>query len=158
VKLDKDDIRQLYEQHANGLIAYACSFLRGFTAAEDLLHEVFTRLLQSGTDFDGSPLPYLYRSVRNACINHVRDGSRDAEWHDDWLEGPPGMADLGVVLQSALQVLPAEQREVIVLHIWGQLTLEEVAETVGISPNTAASRYRYGLTKLKAQFNAVPKG
>ena len=158
VKLDKDAIRQLYEQHGRGLSAYACSSVRGFAAAEDILHEVFTHLLENSTEFDGSPVPYLYRCVRNASINYVRDRSRDAELHDCWLESPPGMAELGVVLQSALQELAAEQRETIVLHIWGQLTFEEVAETLGISPSTAASRYRYGLAKLKAQFNAVPKG
>jgi RNA polymerase sigma-70 factor (ECF subfamily) len=41
-----------------------------------------------------------------------------------------------------------DQREVIILRVWGQLTFEEVASIVGVSPNTAASRYRYGLAKL----------
>ena len=157
MKLDQEAIRQLYEQHGRGLSAYACSFLHGFAAAEDLLHKLFSGLLQSSTDFEGSPVPYLYRCVRNASINYLRDRSRDAELHDQWLESPD-MADLGVVLQSVLEELPAEQREIIVLHIWGQLTFEEVGETLGILPSTAASRYRYGLAKLKAQFNVMPKG
>jgi RNA polymerase sigma-70 factor (ECF subfamily) len=52
-------------------------------------------------------------------------------------------------LQSALRTLPGEQREVVVLRIWGQLTYEEAAAVIGISPNTAASRYRYGIEKLR---------
>jgi RNA polymerase sigma-70 factor (ECF subfamily) len=54
-----------------------------------------------------------------------------------------------LALQSALRMLPQEQREIVVLHIWGELTFEDAAAIVGISPNTAASRYRYGLGKLR---------
>ena len=54
-----------------------------------------------------------------------------------------------MALQSALRMLPDEQREVLVLRIWGQLMFDEAAAVIGVSPNTAASRYRYGLAKLK---------
>jgi RNA polymerase sigma factor (sigma-70 family) len=54
-----------------------------------------------------------------------------------------------IALQSALRRLPDEQREIVVLRVWGQLTFEEAAAIIGVSPNTAASRYRYGLAKLK---------
>jgi len=157
VKLDRDTIRRLYEQHGTGLLAYGCAILHRFNAAEDVLHEVFTNLLESSTDFVGSPVPYLYRSVRNACLNYLRDHSRDTDL-DQWLESPPGMDDVGIILQSALRQLAEEQREVIILHIWGELTFEQIAEALSISPNTAASRYRYGVTRLKTQFNPVPKG
>jgi RNA polymerase sigma-70 factor (ECF subfamily) len=60
-------------------------------------------------------------------------------------------------LDSALKELPAEQREVIVLHVWGQMTFEEAAAALEISANTAASRYRYGLAKLKEQLKPFAK-
>ena len=66
-----------------------------------------------------------------------------------WLESPDGSRETAMALQSALKSLPDEQREVVVLKIWGQLTFEEAAAVIGISPNTAASRYRYGIEKLK---------
>jgi RNA polymerase sigma-70 factor, ECF subfamily len=66
-----------------------------------------------------------------------------------WLESPNGSQESAIALQSALRMLPADQREVVVLRIWGQFTFEEAAAIIGISPNTAASRYRYGLEKLK---------
>ena len=53
------------------------------------------------------------------------------------------------VRQAVRELAADEQREVVVLKIWGQLTFEEAAAVIGISPNTAASRYRYGLEKLK---------
>ena len=51
-------------------------------------------------------------------------------------------------LRHALKSLPDDQREVIVLHVWGELTFSDIGELMGISANTAASRYRYALAKL----------
>ena len=156
-KLDREQIKRLYEQHGRGLIAYACTFLPGFASAEDVLHQVFERLLRGGIDIEGSPVPYLYRAVRNAALNDVRNRARDVVL-DDWLESPPDMRDAGIVLQSALRDLPVEQREVITLRVWGQMTFDEVATTLGIPAKTAESRYRYGLSKLKEVFRPVTKG
>jgi RNA polymerase sigma-70 factor (ECF subfamily) len=99
----------------------------------------------------GEPKPYLFRAVRNAALNHIRGQSREVELGDAgvWLESPDGSVETGLALQSALKTLPGEQREVVVLKIWGELTFEESAAIIGISPNTAASRYRYGLEKLR---------
>jgi RNA polymerase sigma-70 factor (ECF subfamily) len=94
----------------------------------------------------------LYRAVRNVALNQIRNRSREVNLKDTWLESPSGMELSGFELQSSLQDLPEEQREVIVLHVWGELSFEEVADALGISPNTAASRYRYGLSKLREQF------
>jgi len=153
VKPDREKIRRLYEEHGRGLIAYACSFVSGFAAAEDVLHQVFERLLRGGIELEEPPAPYLYRAVRNAALNVVRNRSRDAQLDDGWLESPAGMGVEGIVLQSALRELPEEQREMIVLRVWGQMSFDEAAATLGISPKTAASRYRYGLLKLREQFN-----
>jgi RNA polymerase sigma-70 factor (ECF subfamily) len=65
------------------------------------------------------------------------------------------MEQTALELQSALRGLPDEQREVIVLHVWGELSFEEVAEALSIPANTAASRYRYGLSKLREQFQVT---
>jgi RNA polymerase sigma-70 factor (ECF subfamily) len=53
-------------------------------------------------------------------------------------------------LERAVQALPPEQQELIALKIDGALTFAEIAAVLGISPNTAASRYRYALEKLRA--------
>ena len=67
------------------------------------------------------------------------------------------MEDTGLALQSALAELPEEQREIVILRVWGQLTFEEAAAALDISPNTAASRYRYALAKLKEQLQPLAK-
>jgi len=150
-KLDRERIRDLYDQDGRVMLAYAVSLLRDRAAAEDVLHHVFTRLLEGNLAINGSPAPYVFRAIRNAAFNYKRDRSRetDLETNGRWLEAPQGLEDAGLALEAALQELPSEQREVIVLHIWGQMTFEETAAALDISPNTAASRYRYALARLK---------
>jgi RNA polymerase sigma-70 factor (ECF subfamily) len=156
-QLDRDEVRRLYERHSRGLLAYACAFMPSFAAAEDVLHAVFERLIRGDIEIVGSAASYLYRAVRNAALNETRNRGREVDLDDGWLEGPPEMKQDGIELQSALRKLPDEQREVIVLHIWGRMSFDEVAESLGISPNTAASRYRYGLSKLREQFQTATR-
>lgn len=146
-----DDVRGLYETHGRALLAYASALLRDPSAAEDVLHQVFLNLLRGRASIAGEPAPYLFRAVRNGALNHIRGQARETDLKDAsvWLESPDGSRETSIALQSALRALPAEQREVVVLHIWGQLTFEEAAAVIGVSPNTAASRYRYGLAKLR---------
>jgi RNA polymerase sigma-70 factor, ECF subfamily len=120
-----------------------------------VLHQVFVKLVEGRVAIAGPPAAYLFRAVRNAALNHIRGQSRDVALDEavTWLESPGASRETALALQSALQALPLEQREVVVLHVWGQLTFEETAAIVGVSPNTAASRYRYGLAKLKTTWN-----
>jgi RNA polymerase sigma-70 factor, ECF subfamily len=155
-RLHRRQVQALYEQHSRGLRAYACSVTTSFAAAEDAVHVVFERLLQGGTEINGSPVPYLYRAVHNAALNHIRSRTREVDLTDAWLESPAGMEQSALELQSALRELPEEQREVIILHIWAAMSFEEISNALEISPNTAASRYRYGLSKLRAQFVSEP--
>jgi RNA polymerase sigma-70 factor, ECF subfamily len=146
---DRNEVRRLYEVHGRALLAYASALLHDPSEAEDVLHQVFLRLLRDGTTEISSP-GYLFRAVRNRVLNHIRDRAREVGLDSDaqWLESPSGSTETALALQSALRTVPEEQREVIVLRVWAQMTFEEIAGVVGVPPNTAASRYRYGLAKL----------
>ena len=72
-------------------------------------------------------------------------------------EAPPGR-DTGHfqnALAAALETLPPEQRAVIHLKLWEDATFEAIAETLGIPANTAASRYRYAIDKLREQLRPL---
>jgi len=155
-RLRRAQVEALYEQHSRGLRAYACSVTGSFAAAEDAVHLVFERLLHNGIEITGPRTPYLYRAVHNAALNHIRGKSREAELTDIWLESPGGMEQSALEVQGALAELPQNQREVIILHIWAQMSFDEISSALEISANTAASRYRYGLSKLRAQFASEP--
>ena len=158
-KLDREQVKTLYERHGPALLAYAASLLRDRAAAEDALQQVFMKMLQTTPAITGNPVHYLYRAVRNTAFNYRRRDLRELELatNGHWLESPPGMEETGMALQSALTELPDEQREVIILRLWGEMTFEEAAAALEISPNTAASRYRYALAKLKDRLRPLTK-
>jgi DNA-directed RNA polymerase specialized sigma24 family protein len=84
------------------LFSYACSFVSSFASAEDVLHQVFERLLRGDIEIDGSPIPYLYGAVRNAALNQIRNRSREVNIEDAWLDSPSGMVETGLELQLVL--------------------------------------------------------
>jgi RNA polymerase sigma-70 factor, ECF subfamily len=150
-KLSQEDVRQLYAQHGAVLLAYACLFVADRSIAEDVLHGVFLKLLTSNLTTPDHPRAYLYRAIRNAALNANRAAAREVEFDGEnpWFVAPSGEQADASMLEVALRELPQEQREVIVMRIWGDMTTEEVAAVLEISPNTVASRYRYGLAKLR---------
>ena len=64
---DREKLRQLYEEHARGLIAFACSFVRSFAIAEDVLHQVFERLLRGTIQLAEPSAPYLLLVAQSDC-------------------------------------------------------------------------------------------
>jgi RNA polymerase sigma-70 factor, ECF subfamily len=150
-KLTREGVRKLYEQHAPALLLYARSFVPDGAAAEDALHQVFAKLLRGETTVPDAPLAYLYRAVRNAALNARRSRAKDVgldsqeAWFQHWVDGQEST----VALQCAIRELPEEQREAVILRIWAGMTFEEMAESTSVPVNTVASRYRYGLEKLR---------
>lgn len=157
------------------LLGYARSIVGDHGTAEDLVHQVFVRLLRTKVTVPDAPRAYLVSAVRNAALNHRRDRSREVSLedgrfgrgrdgesglgarHERWFERDSGREGEAVALEHALQQLPDQQREVLVLHLWGEMTFAEVAAVVGISANTAASRYRYAIAKLREQLAPAPE-
>src|SRR5271154_4321081 len=150
-KTRRAEVERLYRLYGAGLLAYGCAITVDRAAAEDVLHQVFLKLLRGDVELPEVARPYLYRAMRNAALNSRRVVSREIELdaQNSWFVAPQGRTEEALTLQAELQELPEEQREAVVLHIWGQMTLQEVAEVTGVTLNTAASRYRYGLSKLR---------
>ncbi len=149
-RLRSHQIEALYREHAPSLLAYARSFGLDAATAEDVLHQVFLRVFENAEALK-EPRPYLFRAIRNTSLNRVRDGSRDVELaeNEPWFAVKEYDPVHEVDLRRALAALPPDQRGVVMLHVWGGLSFEEVGEVVDISPNTASSRYRYALASLR---------
>ena len=150
MRLATDQLRVLYQKHGAALAAYACSLGLDFASAEDVVQQLFLKLLQGSMIPIEAPVPYLYRAVRNASLNLRRDRRHEIELPAEELWLTHRTADSAEIysVQNALRELPAEQRETVFLKIWGGLTLQEIADATGSSINTVASRYRYALEKL----------
>jgi RNA polymerase sigma-70 factor (ECF subfamily) len=156
-KLSSEDIRRLYDRHGPALLTYACTLASDTAAAEDIVHGVFVKLLNGRTDALDAPVAYLYRAVRNQALNSRRNGQRETslEENSHWFIHRSGSKESAIALQQALVELPTEQREVVVMRIWGGMTLAEAAEATGVPLNTAASRYRYALEKLQEKLQPL---
>jgi len=132
-------------------MAYARGFVPDAAAAEDVVHQVFLRLLSAEITMPEAPAAYVYRAVRNAALNARRSGSRLTELdpQSGVFRHGGGNQEAALALEKALAELPEEQREVVVMRMWSGLTLEEIGSAVDVPFNTVASRYRYALEKLR---------
>ena len=145
------EVKALYEKHGSALAAYGCCCGLDFGSAEDVVQQVFLNMLQTRAPLPQIPSAYLYRAVRNGAANYRRDVRREVEMPEgeNWLVSPNGHGEEALAVWSALRDLPEEQRETIFLKVWAGMTLQEIAGMLGISINTAASRYRYAVEKLR---------
>jgi RNA polymerase sigma-70 factor (ECF subfamily) len=142
----------LYEAKATELILYGRALGLSHAESEDVVQEVFLTLVKR-TGPPEQPEHYCVRAFRNRAINYRRSFwrrvARELE-STRWFERTEQETPAEKAAMRCLAKLPSEQRETIVLKIWHHYTFEEIGELVGVSPHTAAGRYRYGLQKLKA--------
>jgi RNA polymerase sigma-70 factor (ECF subfamily) len=157
-KFTKELLERLYEKHGAALAAYGCCYGLDFAAAEDVVQQVFLKLMEGKVVAAHSPVAYLYRAARNASFNHKRNRRREVELPEGELWFSHATADRAEVLslQNALRKMPEEQREAVFLRMWSGMTLQEIAEATDTPLNTVASRYRYALEKLRGQLWEQP--
>src|ERR1017187_3278614 len=154
------DIERLYDEHAQPLYAFLLTLPRDEADTRDLLQEIFVKLAGEPKLLAGvrDERAFLIRLAHNAAVDLMRRrGARDRTKENFAAEmisafAPASDPDEKVFrdeVAAALAELPKEQRAVLHLKLWEELTFEEIAAALDISPNTAASRYRYGLDKLR---------
>jgi len=156
----KDALGRIYEKYKKDLLVLAIALLNDASAAEDVVHDVFLAFAQAVEKFrlTGSLKGFLLTCVANRARNaskakHRQDVSLDsAEAVDSRSDDPPCSIicneQLGQ-LSRAMAQLPYEQREVVMLHFQAGMTFKTIAKSLDVSVNTAKSRYRYGLDKLR---------
>jgi RNA polymerase sigma factor (sigma-70 family) len=156
---------RLYSRHADDLLTLAGSLLGRTDLAEDVLQDVFTKLIESIETFEltGSLKGYLATCVANRARDYLRKDRRRAgaplevaQAVEARQQGPLQaaiVAEQQQRLTTALLELPWEQREAVLLHLHGGLRFREIARLQGISAKTAWSRYRYGLDRLRSRLN-----
>jgi RNA polymerase sigma-70 factor (ECF subfamily) len=151
------EIEVLYRQHGAALLLFASGIFGDRGRAQDAVHQVFLKAIENGSVSEAiNKKAYLFACVRNAVLNDakVHDRNMPLDVDSAWFS-PPDRDYAGEQnLRRALCELPDNQREVIVLHVWGELTFSEIADLLDVSSNTAASRYRYALAKLRGSMLA----
>jgi len=143
----------LYDRIGPSLLCVARVILHAASEAEDVVQDVFVELVRHRDrlghvqDLDA----YVFAMLRNAVGKRVVRQQTERRHLQRFVPHPARKQDAGLPdeLTNALKSLPPEQREVIALKIDGGLTFSQIAEILNVNPNTAASRYRYAIEKLR---------
>ena len=160
---NNDSWQAWFRHYGPKLLLCARQWTRSLADAEDVVQEAFVRFWRHQRGLPGDPMALLVTSVRRAACDLARREDRRAwreeqalgEWSDSVFHAALDGDERRALVEAALQRLPSEQREVLVLKIWGELTFEQIATTLDLSPNTAASRYRYGLAALRKELKGA---
>jgi RNA polymerase sigma-70 factor (ECF subfamily) len=160
----KDALGRIYEKYRKDLLVLAIALLNDASAAEDVVHDVFLSFVQAIATFrlTGSLKGYLLTCVANRARNAGKAKRRQgagldsAEAVDSGADDPPHSVVCNEQLKQlshAMAQLPYDQREVIMLHFQAGMTFKTIAKSLNVSANTAKSRCRYGLDKLRLLLN-----
>jgi RNA polymerase sigma-70 factor (ECF subfamily) len=160
------DLARLYDEHAQALFAFLLNLTRSEADTHDLLQSLFVKLATRPGLLDGvrDERGFLLRTAHNLAVDLIRRRDTRARNYDafagetDAVFAPASDADEQVFreqLAGALGELPVDQRAVVHLKLWEGLTFEAIAELLEIPLNTAASRYRYGLDKLRERLRPL---
>ena len=157
---DASALDRIWTEHASDLLGYLTALHRSRHDAEDTLQDVFVAIAAKRSHVAAARKlkPYLFRLARNIALNRMKRERRRPEKNraaSDWLASETCADDESETpeklgrLTAALNGLPDEQRTVLALKFFRDKTLREIGEMLGIPANTAASRMRYGMEKLR---------
>jgi RNA polymerase sigma-70 factor, ECF subfamily len=156
------DLERLYDGHAQALFGFLLNLTRNEEDTRDLLQELFVKLSRQPKLLDSARdhRAYLLRLAHNAAIDLFRRRAVREKYAEDAPElfiesANPDEKAFREALTLALEMLPPDQRAVVHLKLWEDLTFDGIAEVLGISINTAASRYRYALDKLRQRLRPL---
>ena len=156
------DWRAWITDHGPRLLLCARQYTRSPADAEDALQEALVRYWKHQRHLPGDRNALILTSLRRAAIDRARSADRRTNREQahlilegdpvEWFDPEPDERQRAV--EAAIKLLPHEQREVVTLKVWGELTFDEIGKQLGISPNTAASRHRYALAALRKHLAA----
>lgn len=155
----KEALGRIYEKYKTDMLILAMALLNDKEAAEDVMHDVFLSFVRNIEKFSltGSLKGYLLTCLANGARNLNKSKRRQSiELSSEEPVGSNSDEPLQAIicneqlqqLSNAMAQLPYDQRGIIMLHFQAGMTFRAIGRSVGISANTAKSRYRYGIEKL----------
>jgi RNA polymerase sigma-70 factor (ECF subfamily) len=149
-----DEWQSWFDRHGAALVLLARQFVGSRADAEDVVQDAFVRFWRSRERVN-DPAAFVFACVRRCALDWQRSQQRQGQ-REEAAARPESMFVAGMeqderrnAIEAALHELPLEQAEVVVMKIWGRLSFQQIAEALDLSVNTAASRYRYAIEKLR---------
>ena len=158
---DEDSVRELIRTFAGPLRRYLTSMLRNPADGEELAQETFVRFMEGLSAFRGeaSVKTYLFRIAHNLALNRLASAASVHEVFPGELPEARTAADAphhavlleeeGERLRKAVSLLPPQQRSVVVLRTWQDLSFKEIAEALSVAEGTAKAHYFFALRNLR---------
>ncbi len=164
---NEEAFEQLLTRHKSRVFTTIYLIVKDNYVAEDLLQETFVKVVRTIKEGryneEGKFLPWLMRIAHNMAIDHFRkekryptivmeDGSHvfnTLEFSEDSIESKQVKQDTHSKLRELIQELPESQKEVLMMRHYMEMSFQEIAETTGVSINTALGRMRYALINLR---------
>lgn len=166
-KRQADEWKRWLAEHNARLLLFARGWAGARADAEDLVQEAVLRLWKLQRDKGGEPpdLPLVFSTIRFCGLNRYRTDKRRVrreesvvylnDFEDVWFDPALEESEEAGLLRQAVKDLSPKLREVVTMKVWGGLTFAEISSSLAISPNTAASRYRYALEQLALAMRQV---
>ena len=161
----------IIEKHQQPLFSFVYRFCNDYHQAQDLVQEVFLRLVKMARNYEPRAkfTTYLYTIAHNVCVDHLRrkkkritvslsdpvDAENEIRLEDTMKDEKANpqrdfqQKSFEQALHQAVEDLPPEQREVFLLREQQNLAFDEIARIVGCLPSTAKSRMRYALQSIR---------
>lgn len=158
------NLERLYDDHAQALFGFILNLTRNEAETRDILQDIFCQLAAKPNLLDEmrDARAYLIQMAWRRIIDagrkrQVRERFAETarEHHPFAAAEDPDENAFREALAAALAELPSEQSAVVHLKLWEQMTFEQIATTLDTPPNTAASRYRYGIDKLRTLLRPI---
>ena len=158
---DTSALDYLLRRYWTPLVSYAARVLESWDSAQDVAQETFVRVWERRESWrvDGSVRGLLYRITRNLAFDELKRRARGDQWVDEQRHGSPRLAvtpeeefqghEFESALSSALNSLPARRREIFVLARLEGLSRSEIADVLGIAPQTVANLLTLALAHLR---------
>jgi RNA polymerase sigma-70 factor (ECF subfamily) len=155
-----DEWKIWLEQHGRALALFARQWVSTRADAEDVVQEAFIRFWRSRQRV-ADPTAYLYACVKHCALDAQRSHRRRLKREqatarpetEPLFVGGIEQSERRRMMQASLRNLPENQREAVVMRIWGGLSFVQIGAALGTSPDTAASRYRYAMARLRAELS-----
>ena len=174
---DQDALRELVERHKLSVLNLCLRFTGNHPDAEDLAQEVFIKIFQAAPRYEvkASFTTWLYRITVNLCLNYQRrkkilhffslDHKKNPGHHienrapefasDDQPDTDFERRELQQIVQRAIQTLPENQKTVLILHRYHDLSYKEIAETLETTVSAVESRLHRARENLKKRLKHV---
>lgn len=155
-------IARLHADYAVSAYRFAWSVTKDESLAQEVVQELFLKLARDAGVITTaqSERAVIFTLTRNLALDALRRRSTREDAMERFADESPGWflpaadaeaEETRAQITAVLAALPEEQRSVIHLHVWEELGFREIGELLGLPTQTVASRYRYGLEKLRAQ-------